>query len=59
MKPIRARSLKFVAMLRANKPLQTVRKPLQTVCEPLQTLHKAEETFFAKYRIWLEPYAIP
>ena len=52
MKPIRVRSLKFVAMLRANKPSQTVR-------EPLQTLHKAEETFFAKYRIWLEPYAIP
>ena len=43
MQPIRARSLKFVVMLRANKPSRTV-------CDPSQTLHKAED-FFAKYRI--------
>ena len=38
--PIHAQSLKFVTMLRAHKPSQTVH-------EPSQTLRKAEETFFA------------
>ena len=44
--PIHAQSLKFVARLLANEPLQTV-------CETSQTVRKSEENFCAKYRIYM------